>query len=60
LHPARESEGVSTSTAFPVRNRGVKLRSNLEIEKKKELKEGKGRERENKLVRQKILKLKEV
>jgi len=43
-----------------VRNRGVKLRSNLEIEKKKELKEGKGGERENKLVRQKILKLKEV
>lgn len=52
--------GGSTSTAFPERNRGVKLRSNLEIEKKKELKEGKGRERENKLVRQKILKLKEV
>jgi hypothetical protein len=36
------------------------LRSNLEIEKKKELKKGKGREGENKMVRQKILKLKEV
>jgi hypothetical protein len=28
-----------------VRNRGVKLRSNLEIEKKKGLKEGKGEEK---------------
>lgn len=31
----------------------MKLRSNLEIEKEKELKEGKGRERENKKVRKK-------
>jgi hypothetical protein len=31
-----------------VRNRGVKLRSNLEIQKKRELKEEKGREGENK------------